>query len=192
MSSKEKHLGTKQLETGRLVLRRFRETDANDVFANWSGNPAVGPYVSWSPTDSIEKSTDMLLEWISAYADQAYYKWAIEYKEEAIGFVEVRPRLYSYELGYLIADSFWGQGFATEAVEAVLKFVFEECHFHKVFAMYATMNPASGKVLRKMGMTSEGTLRKQYPLKEGGFCDLHIFGILAEEWIARGTGGREA
>lgn len=84
------------------------------------------------------------------------------------------------ELGYWIGKPYWNQGYATEAADAILGFGFETCGFHRIFAHHFTRNPASGRVMQKIGMRYEGTLRA-HALKWGTYEDIAIYGILNED-----------
>jgi len=88
------------------------------------------------------------------------------------------------ELGYWIGKPYWNQGYATEAAEAVLRYGFEVLRLHRIWAVCFTRNPASGRVLEKVGMTYEGT-RRQHVLKWGAFEDLAAYGILRREFDER-------
>ncbi|MEQ1906075.1 MAG: GNAT family protein [Pirellulaceae bacterium] len=88
------------------------------------------------------------------------------------------------ELGYWIARKYWNQGVATEAAAAVVEFGFDQLGLNRIVAHHMTRNPASGRVLEKLGMTREGLLRR-HARKWGEFHDVVIFGILAEDWEKR-------
>ncbi|MGD0506711.1 MAG: GNAT family N-acetyltransferase [Terriglobales bacterium] len=82
------------------------------------------------------------------------------------------------ELGYWIGVPYWGNGYATEAASAVVKYGFETLRLNRIFASHFANNPASAKVLRKIGMRHEGCLRA-HVLKWGEFLDLEMYGMLA-------------
>jgi RimJ/RimL family protein N-acetyltransferase len=84
------------------------------------------------------------------------------------------------ELGYWIGVPYWGNGYATEAGQAVVRYGFEQIKLNRIFAHHFKHNPASGKVLRKLGMKYEGCMR-QHVLKWGQFVDLELYSILREE-----------
>jgi RimJ/RimL family protein N-acetyltransferase len=88
------------------------------------------------------------------------------------------------ELGYWIGKPFWNRGYGTEAAEAVMRWGFEVRGLHRIFAAYFTRNEASGRIMRKLGMTYEGTLR-QHVKKWGEYLDIVFYGILRDEWSAR-------
>src|SRR5579864_1942692 len=85
------------------------------------------------------------------------------------------------ELGYWIGVPYWGHGYATEAAQAVVQYGFEQIKLNRIFANHFSHNPASGKVLKKIGMKYEGRLRR-HVLKWGEFVDLEVYSILREEW----------
>jgi RimJ/RimL family protein N-acetyltransferase len=84
------------------------------------------------------------------------------------------------ELGYWIGVPYWGNGYATEAAKAVVRYGFEHLKLNRIFAHHFKHNPASGKVLRKIGMKHEGCMR-QHVLKWGQFVDLELYSILRQE-----------
>jgi len=87
------------------------------------------------------------------------------------------------ELGYWIGVPYWGNGYATEAARAVVKYGFETLGLHRIFASHFPKNPASAKVLRKIGMRHEGCQRAHI-LKWGEFIDLEMYGMLASDAVS--------
>ncbi|MGB5303829.1 MAG: GNAT family N-acetyltransferase, partial [Gemmatimonadota bacterium] len=81
------------------------------------------------------------------------------------------------ELGYWIGLPFWGRGYATEAVVAMVEYGFKELGLNRIFAHHLARNPASGRVLEKAGFVHEG-LHRAHVLKNGRFEDLHSFAVL--------------
>jgi RimJ/RimL family protein N-acetyltransferase len=86
------------------------------------------------------------------------------------------------EIAYWIGEAYWGNGYATEALKGLIAFAFEEKGYHKVWGRFFAENPASGKVMEKVGMVPEGVLA-QHVMKEGKFLDLVFYGIVN---VARG------
>ncbi len=85
------------------------------------------------------------------------------------------------ELGYWIGVPYWGRGYATEAAAAVMRFGFETLPLNRIFAIHFSRNPASGRVLQKIGMRHEGTLR-QHLKKWDEYVDLEYYGILRSDF----------
>lgn len=94
----------------------------------------------------------------------------------------IEKRFHRAELGYWVGKPFWGQGYATEASFAVIHYGFKEVGLNRIFATHMTRNPASGRVMEKLGMQYEGTL-KQHALKWDTYVDLAAYGILHEDWL---------
>lgn len=73
-----KNLGTKRLETDRLVLRRFVIEDAMDMYQNWASDPEVTRFLTWPAHEDVETSKNILQDWIKRYDNNDFYNWAIE------------------------------------------------------------------------------------------------------------------
>jgi len=94
--------------------------------------------------------------------------------------VRIEPDHRRAELGYWVGVPYWGNGYATEAARAVVKYGFGTLGLHRIFASHFANNPASARVLRKIGMRYEGRLRG-HVLKWGEFLDLEMYGMLASD-----------
>lgn len=90
------------------------------------------------------------------------------------------------ELGYWIGATFWGMGYATEAARVFIAYAFTELGLHRIQARHFQRNPASGRVMQKLGMQLEGVHRDAY-LRWGRFEDTALYGVLAPEWGADGS-----
>jgi [ribosomal protein S5]-alanine N-acetyltransferase len=183
-----KHLGTKTINTDRLILRRFEISDANDMFKNWASDNEVSKFLSWDSHKDINFTKSLLDYWISDYSDEKNYHWAIELKEinEVIGDIKVfhlKDKNSSCEVGYCLSRDFWNKGIMSEALNAVIKYLFEEIGLNRIVAMHNTKNIASGKVMIKNNMKYEGTLRQAGSLNDS-FYDLNVYSILKSEWEA--------
>ena len=182
------HKGTVALETERLILRRFREEDAQIMFDNWVSNPNVTKYITWQTHGSVETTKAVIGEWIKKYQIPNYYQWAIELKEigQAIGsisVVRINERVESCEVGYCIGERWWKQGITTEAFKRVIEFLFEELQANSIRAGHDTENPGSGCVMQKCGLVYEGTLRQAGKNNKNALCDLAIYAILREDFV---------
>jgi len=104
----------------------------------------------------------------------------------AVGLT-IAPEHARGELGYWLGVSYWNRGYCTEASRAVVDFGFTQLGLHRVQARYLTRNPASGRVMQKLGMKSEGVHRDAIR-KNDRFEDLELYAVLADEWAgARGA-----
>ena len=174
------HKGTKTIETERLILRRFKVLDYDQMYRNWASEDKVTEFLTWPTHTSPEISKMVLESWVPQYEKADYYHWGIELKEtkELIGSlaaVEVIENTLAANIGYCIGSRFWGNGYVPEAGKAVIKYLFEECGFQRIAACHAKENPKSGRVMQKIGMTYEGTHRM------GGKCNK---GIIDEVWYS--------
>ena len=179
------HLGTKRIETGRLILRPFVSDDAEAMYRNWASDPEVTKFLSWPAYKSVDTAHQILAVWTKQYHDNAFYQWAIELKEigQPIGSISVvnqDDRVDMAEIGFCIGKNWWGQGVMTEALKAVMTFLFEEVGVQRIEAGHDPDNPASGAVQHKCGMKYEGTLRHADKNNQG-ICDACYYGLLASE-----------
>ena len=160
-----RHTGTQTIATERLTLRRFTIEDAENMYYNWASDPEVTKYLTWQPHKSVEETTEILQQWEEDYSKNDFYQWAIEVNdiEQPIGSINVvslDEDVQSAEIGYCIGKSWWHQGYTTEAVEAVIRFLMAEVGAGRVWAQHDVANPNSGEVMKKAGMDYEGTLRQ--------------------------------
>ena len=168
-----KAIGTQILQTERLILRRFVESDAEAMFQNWSSSAENLAYVTWDPHPNLDVTRNSIRNWVAFYVNPNYYKWAICLKENPdyvigdISLVSMDEEKSSCEIGYILGMDYWGRGLMTEALKAVLSYCLDEIEFKEVNACYASLNPASGRVMEKAGMTfwktiPDGVKRKDY------------------------------
>lgn len=179
------HLGTKRIETPRLILRRFTLDDARAMYDNWASDSAVTKYLMWPTHAGIEVSRSVLSDWVSHYGEDNYYQWAIVPKTlgkpiGSIAAVHMNDRVGKVEIGYCIGCPWWHQGYMSEALSAVICFFLDEVGANRVEACHDPNNPHSGDVMRKCGMTYEGTQR-QASFNNQGLCDLSWYAILASD-----------
>lgn len=181
-----KAIGTQTLHTDRLILRRFVESDAEAMFQNWASSDENLTYVTWDAHSDVEVTQKSIRNWVGSYANPNYYKWAIclkENPEQVIGdisIVEIHEKDLSCEIGYVLGKKYWGNGIMTEALKAVLDFCFTQVGFQKVRARYASLNPASGRVMEKAGMSYLQTIVNGVERK-GYLADLIYYQISGED-----------
>ena len=171
------------LSTPRLTLRPFRPDDAPDV-RRLAGDPAVAAKTLNIPHPYDEGVAET---WIAghqeAYDAGRLVSLAVTRTEDGalLGAVslELTPEHVRGELGYWIGRAHWGRGYATEAAEALMRFGFEMLRLVRVTAHIMSSNPASGRVLLKIGMAREGRLPR-HVRKNGVFEDVELFGRLRD------------
>ena len=177
--------GTKTLETRRLILRPFTTDDAEDMFANWASDPEVTKYLTWPAHPSAAVTRMLLGDWVSHYADGAFFQWAIVWKETgsvigSIGVVSLQEEAETAEIGYCLGRAFWGRGIMPEALRAVIDYLFDTVGLRRITAGHDVNNPNSGRVMEKAGMKPEGVLRGGGRNNQG-ICDSAIYAILRSD-----------
>jgi ribosomal-protein-alanine N-acetyltransferase len=185
------HKGTLMLETDRLILRRFTIEDLDQMYYNCWMDFEVWKWTSYKPMQKVEdviNIAEMFTEkWLGAYDRTNRYSWAIQLKStgDVIGrFFGMHPDDYvnQIELAYELGREWWNQGLMTEAVKAIIDFFFNEVGMNRIYAYHASENPASGKVMKKCGMTYEGTNRQACKCNNGLFDKVN-HAILADEYF---------
>jgi len=179
------HLGTKPLETDRLILRPFVRGDAEAMYHNWASDPEVTKFLSWPHYNSVADAHGILNVWLKSYDQPDFYQWAIVLKnlDQPIGSISVvnsDDRVDMAEIGYCIGRHWWGQGIMPEALNAVMDYLFDKVGMQRIEAGHDPNNPASGTVLRKCGLRYEGTLRHRIRSNQG-ITDVAWYSALKEE-----------
>ena len=180
------HQGTIRLETERLILRKFKIDDADIMYRNWASDDEVTKYLTWPTHKDVNETRNILAGWIEQYSNLDFYNWAIVLKEigEPIGSLSVvkyKEKTSSAAIGWCIGKRWWGQRIMPEAARAVLQYLFEEVEFNRIAARHDKDNPRSGRVMQKIGMTCEGTLRASGKNNQG-IVDEVYYSILKEEY----------
>lgn len=181
------HLGTRTIETERLILRKFKLDDAENMYKNWASDDEVTKFLRWPTHSDVEVSKSVILRWLDEYSLENNYQWCIEIKEtrEAIGSIgafNISDNIESLEIGYCIGKFYWKKGIVTEAFYAAIDFFFSEVGVNRIEAKHDVNNPASGKVMIKCGLKFEGILRKASK-NNMGICDIAVYAILKEDWL---------
>lgn len=181
------HIGTKELETDRLILRRISVNDAEQMYNNWANNFEVSKYTTWQAHKNIDETKELLKIWENEYENNDCYRWCIVLKDKnkPIGTIDACKKddiLEFAEIGYCISQEYWRKGITTEAGKAVIKFLFNKVGYNRIQARYMPQNIGSGKVMLKLGMQYEGIQREAYKDNNGNFCDVAICAILKKDF----------
>lgn len=152
-----------QIETHRLLLRKLTFTDIPQII-EYAGNQKVAETTLNIPYPYTEEDA---IFWLNSanvgFANQTQFTFGISTKttDEFIGGIglKINTKFQRGVLGYWIAEPFWNEGFATEAVGGILIFGFNEINLNKIYATHLVDNPASGIVMMKNGMIKEGELK---------------------------------
>ena len=178
------------LESPRLILRPFRDSDL-ETFLAYRNDPEVAKYQSWDVPYPRENGIQFVNFMKAANSDSqgVWYQVAIELKStrEMIGDVAFCTMVYDEQqalMGYSLARSHWHQGYAFEAISALLKYLFEERGLHRVIAECDVDNSASWKLLERLGFRREAHLVENVYFK-GKYGSEYHYALLAREWQKR-------
>lgn len=121
------HLGTRIIETERLLARPFRREDVTSVYRNWTSDGQVTPYLTWAVHDNEAVTQAYIDSCLESYSDLSSYRWGIELKDlgQLIGDISViamDEKTSSAELGWVIGSAWWGQGYMSEIAQAIVDF----------------------------------------------------------------------
>lgn len=182
--------GTQQLETERLILRKFMIEDAEQSYINWASDCETSKYFAFYPHKEKSDTENIIKQWLNAYqSEEINYIWAIVEKNnnEVIGNIRADSSYHILnicEVAYMLGSKWWNKGFATEALTEILNYLFIKEDFYLIEAKYNSTNIASGKLLKKVGMKQDGILRDRRLDKETGKRnDLVICSILKSEYL---------
>ena len=181
------HKGTQTIETKRLILRRFYMDDAQAMYDRWASDPEVTRFLTWPPHADVSVTKQLLTIWTNAYEKDEHYQWAITVKGQddlPVGSISVvfhDDRCRKAEVGYCIGRAWWHQGITSEALEAVIGFLFGEVGMERIEARHDVNNPNSGAVMEKCGMRKEGVHRRG-DWNNQGIVDACMHAILKDEW----------
>ena len=181
------HKHPPDLVTERLLLRPFTLADASRV-QRLAGERVIAEFTLNIPHPY---QAGMAEEWILSHpgnflaGKSATFAITLAGERLLIGAIglQCEERHHRAEMGYWMGTPYWNRGYCTEAASAVLHYAFETRGIHRVVASHLARNPASGRVMRKIGMRQEGYLR-EHVLKWDRYEDLVLYGILREDWEA--------
>ena len=174
------------LETDRLILRPFAASDAPDVM-RLAGDFAIADTTLTIPHPYGDGLAEI---WIASHQSQfdqgRLINFALTLRESGalVGSMNlvIKAEHLRAELGYWVGKPFWKQGYCTEAARTVVRYGFEALGLNRIYACHLRRNPASGRVLQKLGMVSEGCQREAV-VKWNRFEDLEYYGLLRRDFI---------
>ena len=145
--------GSAELRTERLVLRRYRPEDADDLYHYLGTDPEMYQYSGWNPYATLEMAQETVCGFIDGYDDEHVYSWVMDVDDVIVGTIGA----YDYkddhiEAGFSVVKGWQGRGFATEALKKVLEYLTENEGIPCVTAWCAAQNIGSRRVLERAGM----------------------------------------
>jgi len=172
------------LETARLKLRPYTEEDIFELLS-LIGTREVAATTLRIAQPYTEQDARVFLE-LAKDPDKLWLAITLRSDGRQMGGIGLRVEKQHRhaELGYWLGVPFWGHGYATEAATAMVRYGFHTLALHRIFASHFKHNPASGRILKKIGMQHEGCQR-EHLRKWDQFVDSELYGILRREWEAR-------
>ena len=174
------HLGTKVLQSKRLILRRFKEADAKEIYEGYVNQEGF-LYYAHKEKRSLEEEKNSLKGIDEKYKKNNYYNWLITLKSDnkIIGAINLRVDDFneSMEFNYAIDERYKGNGYMTEALMVVKDYCFNELKVNRLFGGCEINNIASKKVMEKCSFVYEGTLRNYLKLRDG-YHDMYLYSFI--------------
>lgn len=176
------------LVTSRLVLRQIAAEDSADLFGFLS-DPEVQKYDSEPPLGEAGEAAALIEKMLGWYHEGQALNWGVTQRGEnrLVGFVGFYfwDRVYfKADLGYTLARPYWGQGFASEAVRALIWFGFEKLELHRINVDTRMDNLASLRLMERLSFRHEGTRRECERSRDGSYQNWGLFGMLEDEYRA--------
>ena len=177
------------IETGRLVLRPWRESDSKSLY-KYAKNPNVSETAGWSAHKNQKESRDIIVNVLSA---NETYAITLRGKENAIGSIGIMFKNESnliigehdIEIGYWIGEPFWGHGFVTEALSAVIEHAFKDLSSETIWCGYFEGNERSKRVQEKCGFKFHHTENNRLWAMTNEIKTIHISCLTREEFIEK-------
>ena len=145
----------RELRTERLLLRPVIVDDTETIFRTWANDPEVTKYMTWEPHPNVEETRRIMAMWLEDYKDPDCYRYGIERLEDGVlmGMIDV----VGYEdgvpeIGYCSGKAFWGNGYMTEALGALVTELFED-GYETLRIAAVRENIGSNRVIQKNGFT---------------------------------------
>jgi ribosomal-protein-alanine N-acetyltransferase len=181
------------LETERLVLHEFKESDAQAVFDIFSQD-TVTRYHNLETMQSLEQAQKLVETRASLFQNKLGLRWAMALKDQrdivigSCGYYALNRAFHSVEIGYDLHPGHWGQGLMKETLGAVINLGFGNALFsfrlNRIVALTYLEHQASSGLLKRLSFQEEGILR-EYGYWKGQFHDLRCFSLLRRDWEAR-------
>lgn len=172
-------------ETSRLYLRKITTKDADDIF-EYLSNDEVTKYLGRESLNDIGESYDLIKKFETNYIDKRGIRWGMIHKATGhligtIGYDAIQIKNKRADIGYDLNIKYWRQGFATEAINEVIRLGFENLGLNRIGAVVFPQNIPSLNLLEKVGFTKEGILR-DYIIQNNIERDTVVLSLLKKEY----------
>ena len=169
---------SQRIETKRLILRRYKESDIDAIYEIIT-DERLSTYIKF-PKLSKDEEFECIKEWIKEADNSKYEKWVIERKKDGIvvGNIDVNSvaKKHNYcNVGYAIRFDYWGNGYASEALEAVTNHLLEESGYYLVECSCNELNKQSSRVMEKAGFKKDGYIANRRLNKDGTYSGVEYY-----------------
>lgn len=174
-----------EMESGRLIIRQFHETDADRLYEIRSNNEVMR-YMDTFPERNINEIKYKIQEMNLAFELKQGLNWALEEKSSGMmigyfGIWRIERENCRGEIGYSLDPKYWGKGYMAEAFQKIIPFGFQQLHIHSFEGNVNPNNENSIKILKKHGFVKEGYFRENF-LFDGKFLDSEVYSLLEKDW----------
>jgi ribosomal-protein-alanine N-acetyltransferase len=152
---------------------------------SWMSDPELTRYEDWIPHESVNYTRGFITWLTGDYKTDQTYCWGIQLGEDIVGFaMVVGVNEWSCSIAYYIKHDLWSNGYATEAADAIMDFMFFEVGVERITAKHSIKNPASGRVLRKVGMRYRGHVKEyEFYISKSEWHDCDFYAITKEQYV---------
>jgi RimJ/RimL family protein N-acetyltransferase len=179
-------INTMKITTQRLILREYEQDDWPAVLA-YQSDPRYLRFYPWTGR-TPEEAREFVGMFLNQQAEQPRRKFqlavTLKSNHKLIGNCGIRmktPDSHQGDIGYEFSPNYWGQGYATESVQAMVNFGFTQLGLHRIWSWCIADNRGSARVLEKLGMQLEARLQENESFK-GRYWDTLVYGLLEPEW----------
>ena len=152
-------MNTPELRTERLILRQVKREDVQEIFDCWMRDEDVSRYMYWKSSDDINATREFVDYELGMLNSDDWYRWIIVSKDSGkiIGtcLIYDNEEEKSWDISYNLGKIYWGNGYVTEAMQKALDFAKTELEIREIIAIHAVENPASRRVIEKLGFQYE-------------------------------------
>jgi RimJ/RimL family protein N-acetyltransferase len=151
-----------RIETERLILRKPRMEDAPIIFEAYAQDLEVTRYLVWRPHKHVGETEGFLNYCLRVWVQETSFPYILTLRriDEPVGMLEIHNKGFKLEVGYVLARSYWGKGYMTEALRAVIAWAIGRPDIFRLQAVCDVDNLGSARVMEKAGMEREGLLRR--------------------------------
>ena len=182
------------LTTERLILRALTADDTQKIFDNWASDPEVPKYMEWNAHENVEVTRHVVDMWLDDYKNENCYRYVIVRKEdgEVMGMIDVVKYIDGVPVvGYCSGKRFWGNGYMTEALKALLEELFGD-GYEAVIIYAVNENIGSNRVIQKAGFRFVGAEQRPHSEIKPEIVTINNYRLEKDEWQRiKESAGRE-